>query len=168
MKKAIFVAALAMAGAISLWSCQESTEKQENTIVNKIEAGEALTQDDYSVMIDYVGEYAEKAQKYVDMEINDENLAQAATELNNLNKEYPDLIVYRNYLRLTPSSALSADNLEKVGKYAGYVEFTAPSGYTLETAPSSDAGMEVEAPPVDNGVVAGAVDNVKVDDGSRW
>ena len=168
MKKSGLLAVAAIAGVLTFGSCQESSEKQEGNIAFKIENKEAISQDEYATIIDYVGEYAEKAQKYVDMEINGDNLAEAAYDLNKLNEEFPYLTVYRNYLRLTPSSCLSEENLEKVGKYAGYIEFTAPSGYTLETAPASDAGMAVEAPPVDNGVVAGAVDDVKVDEGSRW
>lgn len=168
MKKLGIICLMAVAGAVGLASCVESSEKKEQDIAYKIENKEALTAEDYSTMIDYVGEYAEKAQKYVDMQINGENLEEAAEGMAKLNQEFPLLTVYRNCIRFTPSSALSADNLEKVGKYAGYVEFSAPAGYTLATDAPDAAGLEVATPDSVNGVVAGGVDNVKVEDKPTW
>lgn len=168
MKKLGIICVLAFAAASTLISCQESSEKVENTIAIKIENKEALNDDEIGTMIDYVGEYAEKAQKYVDMEINDENSAEAMAGMTKLNEEYPYLSLYRTYIRFTPSSSLNAENLEKVGKYAGLVEFTAPAGYTIDTMGTQDAGLEEVAPQTDNGVVAGAEDNVKEELRNDW
>ena len=154
-------------GVIGLAGCQESEQKAESAIAFKIENHEALTADDYSIMIGYVGEYAEKAQKYVDMQINGTDLEEAAAGMQKLNQEFPYLNLYRNCIRFTPSSSLNADNLEKVGQYAGYVEFSAPAGYTIQTD-SEAAGLEEAIPATDNGVVAGAVDNVRVEDKNDW
>ena len=167
MKKIGIFCAAALFAAASLASCQETSEKQEQNLSYKIENGEALTADEYSQIIDYVGEYAEKAQKYVDMQINGTDLAEAAAGFKKLNEEFPFVSEYRTCLRFTPASSLSEENLEKVGKYAGYVEFTAPSGYTIGTDQEA-AGLEVQTPDTDNGVVAGAVDEVKETDKGAW
>lgn len=168
MKKIGIMCAMALLGAVGMGSCAESSEKQEQNIAYKIENHESLSAEDYSAMIDYVGEYAEKAQKYVDMQINGENLQEAAEGMAKLNEEFPLLTVYRNCIRFTPSSALSAENLEKIGKYAGYIEFSAPSGYTMQTASPQDAGLIEAAPDSTNGVVAGSVDNVKLEEKNDW
>lgn len=167
MKKLSILCMTVVLAGMSLVSCVESSEKQEKALAYKIENHEELTSDDYSTMIEYVGEYAEKAQKYVDMQINGDNLSEAAEGMAKLKEEYPLLDVYRNCIRFTAASELSPENLKKVGEYAGYIEFTAPSGYTLQTDPKAE-GMEVAAPDSVNGVVAGAVDNVKVEDKPTW
>lgn len=168
MKKiSIMLSAVALTAA-ALVSCTETTAKQEQTIAYKIENKDALTPEDYSAMIDYVGEYAEKAQKYVDMQINGENLSEAAEGMSKLNEEFPFVNTYRNCIRFTAASSLSPENLEKVGKYAGYIEFSAPSGYTLQTAAPNEAGLIESTPDTTNGVVAGSVDNVKVEEKNDW
>ena len=166
MKKFGIICMAAVIAAISLSSCAETSEKKEQTIAYKIENGEALTQEEYSDIISYVGEYAEKAQKYVDMQINGENLTEAAAGIKQLDEEFPYLQEFRNCIRFTKSDSLSTENLEKVGQYAGYIEFTAPSGYTIST--DQEAGLELAAPSTDNGVVAGAVDTIKVEDKGAW
>ena len=167
MKKFGIACMIALTGAIGLSSCQESSEKTEQNIAFKIENREALTPDEYSSIIDYVGEYAEKAQPYVDMQINGNDLEEAAAGMEKLNQEFPLVNTYRECIRFTPASALTPDNLEKVAKYAGYVEFSAPSGYTIQTT-SEAAGLEEATPSTDNGVVAGAVDDVKLEMKNDW
>lgn len=167
MKKQGIICAIALLGCACLSSCQETSEKTEKNLSYKIENHEALTPDEYSTIIDYVGEYAEKAQPFVDMQINGTNLEEASAGMTKLNEEYPFVTEFRNCIRFTPSSALSSENLEKVAKYAGYIEFSAPSGYTLQTD-SETAGLEEATPDTDNGVVAGAVDNVKEEMKNDW
>lgn len=168
MKKFFVIGMMAVMGAIGMSSCQESEAKLDQDIMYKIENREALSADDYSRMINYVGEYAEKAQKYVDMQINGDNLQEAAQGIDKLNEEFPLLTKFRNCIRFTPVSDLSDENLELVGKYAGYVEFSAPSGYVINTAPTDDAGLIEATPETPDGVVAGAVDNMKVEDKPTW
>lgn len=161
MKKIGFICMMVLLAAVGMSSCAESSEKKVKNVANKIEANEELTAEDYTCMIDYVGDYAEKAQKYVDMMINGTDNAEATAGMNQLKDEYPYLDTFRNCIRVTPMSKFSSENLEQIGKYAGYIEFSAPAGYTLTTDPAA-AGMEVAAPSVDNGVVAGAVDTIEI------
>lgn len=146
--------------AIALTACQETSERSDANLVNKIQNHEALTAEDYSRLIEYTGAYAEKAQPFVDMLINDQE-AEGQAGLDKLNAEYPDIDLFRNCLKRTPASKLSENDLQEVAKYAGYIEFSAPVGYEIVTNPDA-AGLEVAAPATDNGVVAGAVDEVKV------
>lgn len=161
MKKIGFMLAMALFVAVGVTSCTGSSEKEDKAVADKIENKEKLTDADYSLIIDYVGEYAEKAQKYVDLTINGEDPVEANEGMEKLKEEYPDLDLYRNCLKATPLDALSPDNLEKVKKYAGYIEFTAPEGFEISTNVKA-AGVEVATPDEENGVVAGAVDTVGV------
>lgn len=152
---------MAVAVMIGLVSCGEGTDKKDKEIATKVVNHEALTPEDYSRIIKYVGEYAEKAQKYVDMKINGTDDGTADKELAALNAEYPYVDAFRGCLRQTSVSQLSEKDMELVHKYAGLIEFTAPADYNIETMPAQEAGVEMETPDTTNGVVAGAVDEVK-------
>lgn len=153
---------MGLMGAIGLSSCQETSERQDREIADKIQSDATISADDYSRIIEYVGEYAQKAQKYVDMQINGEDQAEAKAGMDKLNAEYPFVDAFRNCLRQTPVSSLSDANLREVAKYVQYIEFSAPAGYTIETNQEA-AGMEVATPDSVNGVIAGAVDTFKVE-----
>lgn len=162
MKKLGIICMMAVMAAIGMVSCQESAGKQDQAIAYKIENNEELTSEDYSHMIAYVGEYAEKAQKYVDMQINDENSAEANAGMEKLAEEYPMVDTFRNCLRITPLNKLSQDNLDQMSKYAGLIEFSVPAGFEIQTNDEA-AGLEVATPDSANGVIAGAVDTLKVE-----
>lgn len=154
MKKIGFflISALLIIGGLA--SC--GSKSSDETLATMIENGDQLSQEDYTVIINYVGEYAEKAQQYA-VATGDE----AAEQLANLKKEYPYLAVYRDCIGATSLKDLSKENLELIGKYAGYVEFTTPAGFTIQTNPEA-AGLEVATPDSANGVIAGAVDTIEV------
>ena len=132
------------------------TNAQDKSIEEKIENGEDLSADDYSHMINYVGEFAEKAQDLVP-----ENGEASEDELAQLREEYPYLDTFRECLKITPIDKLHDYNIKEVAKYAGLTEFSVPIGYSLTTDPEA-AGIEVAVPDSANGVVAGAVDTVKI------
>lgn len=161
MKKISLICLAGFLGLVSMSSCAESENKKDQEIAYKIENKEALTPEDYSRMIDYVGEYAEKAQKYVDMTINGEDTKEATEGMDLLKQEYPLVDTFRNCIRLLNVDQLSDRDVEKINKYAGYVEFTAPAGFTIQTDPKV-AGLEEAVPDSVNGVIAGAVDSVAV------
>lgn len=161
MKKLGIICMMAIIAAIGMSSCEESSEKKDKEIAYKIENNEALSSDDYSRMIAYVGEYAEKAQKYIDMQINGEDNSEAVAGLANLKEEYPLVETFRDCIKVTPLNKLSNDNLDEIAKYAGLIEFSAPVGYTIQTDPEA-AGLEEATPATDNGVIAGAVDTLEV------
>lgn len=170
MKKIGFTLMTVVLATLGLMSCSptsQEAEKGEKALAEKIINKEPISQDDYSVMIDYVGEYAKKAQNYLDMEINGENNQEASDELAKLNQEYEFVKTFRDCIAATPSTELNEKNLEKVAKYAGLIEFTAPQGYTIVTNEEA-AGMEEQTPDTTNGVVAGEVVTVKEVDKDSW
>lgn len=156
MKRLSYFCVMAFFALICFSSCQESTEKKDKVIAYKIESNEALSPEDYTRMIEYVGEYAEKAQQYVvgDSQEDSENLAKLA-------QEYPLLDTFRNCIGMTPLAKFSDTDKELIAKYAGLVMFTPPMGYTLQTDPEA-AGLEVATPDSANGVIAGAVDSLEL------
>lgn len=163
MKKALKFMFVALAAIFMMTSCSAD---QAAEVAKKVTAGENLTEADYTVVIDYLGSFAEKAQPIQD-QIN--NLPYGDAKANELQQQLDKLKENDKYLELfktalakAPQASLGADNVALVNKYAGYEWFTAPDWATIETDPAA-AGIEMEAPAVDsNGVVAGAVDELKV------
>lgn len=170
MKKIGILAAMAFMVAVGFSSCQERREKVDDEIAYKIENKEALTSDDYTRMIQYVGEYAQKMQPYLDLQINDTESVEAKEGIAKLNEEYPLVDAFRKCIAQTPLNDFTPDNLNLLQQYAGYLEFTVPDGFTIQTNPEA-AGLEVEAPegqPGSEGVVVGAVDTAVVDRSTDW
>lgn len=142
-----------LAGAILasglMVSCKESNDKLDKNLAYKIENKEALTDVDYTRMIEYVGEYAVKAQKYEDDLINGVNQIEAQEGLDKLNAEFPYLVTFRNCIKTTPVEKFSSDNKELLVKYQNYIEFSLPLDMTYQTLPG-EAGIIVDDT---NGVV---------------
>lgn len=160
MKKIKTLLAFTFVVLLGLTACQQSVEREAQNVADKINNKEALTEDDYTLMIKYVGEYAEKAQPIV---VN-ENGQQMQGQLDAIKQEYPLADIFRNCIKSTPIDKFNKDNLDLLQKYGGLVEFTMPEGMTLQTDPQA-AGIEMATPPAgdNNGVVAGGVDEVKVE-----
>lgn len=154
MKKILFCM-MAMIAAITFASCEATSNPEQ--VAEKIKNGQQLEQEDYTVMIKYVGEYAEKMQPYVVNGTGNEY----ASEMADLKAQYPYVVEFRDCLAKTPDTQMDSDNMNLIQKYAGYVEFTAPEGTTIQTDPEA-AGLEEAIPDTTNGVVAGSVDEVKV------
>ena len=159
MKKFGIIYFMAILAAFGLNSCGDGagSTAQDRAIADKIENGEELTSEDYSHIINYVGEFAQKAQPYA-VETSDK----ASEEMANLRSEYAYLATFRSCLETTPVDKLSDDDLKEIGKYAGLIEFSVPIGYTLTTNPDA-AGIEVAVPDSANGVIANVVDTVAID-----
>lgn len=158
MKSIKTLMAMFFVAMLGLTACQQTEDRACQDVADKIKSNETLTDDDYTRMIEYVGAYAEKAQPYV---VNDSS-TQMQGELDALNKEYPLVQLFRNCIKTTPLDKLSADNQALIQKYGGLIEFDVPEGMTLQTDPQA-AGLEVAVPDSANGVVAGAVDQEKVE-----
>ena len=156
MKKLGIICFMTLLTAFVMNSCGGAgSNAQDKKIEDKIENGGDLTSEDYSRMINYVGEFAKKAQ---DIAVNSNN---SDEQLAQLREEYPFLNLFRDCIANTPVDKLNESDLKDVAKYAGLVEFTTPIGYELTTDPKA-AGMEVQTPDSENGVIAGGVDTVSV------
>ena len=160
MKKIKAIALFSLLTVLGLASCQQTEERACQDVANKIQNNEALTDDDYTRMIEYVGDYAQKAEQYV---VND-NSEQLQGELQQLNKEYPLVDTFRNCIKNTPLDKFNSDNMALLQKYGGLTEFDVPEGMTLQTDKDA-AGLIVETPQnqQDSAVVAGAVDEAKIE-----
>lgn len=165
--KMMMLAIVAILGMGFMASCGDSSEAKK--VAEKITSGETLSQADYTVAIDYLGKFAEKAQPIQD-EINnlsatDPKAGELQNQLDALRGKFPLLATFNGALSKASQSEVGADNVALVDKYAGYEWFTAPDWATIETDPEA-AGIELQSPADDStGVVAGAVDELKVKSG---
>ena len=157
MKKFKTIAVGSVLALIGLTACQETSERACQDVAAKIESNEVLSQDDYTRMIEYVGEFAQKSQDAV---VNDPQ-GEMQGVIETLKKEYPLVDTFRDCIRNTPIDKFDADNQALIQKYAGLVEFTAPEGTEIQTNKEA-AGIEVATPNSANGVVAGGVDQETV------
>lgn len=164
--KTIRILLLAIVAGLMVVAC--SNREEAVKVAEKIQKGETLTQGDYTCMIEYLGKFAEAAQPIQDninnLPYGDSKAAEYQKELDDLKAKNEYLTLFNNELAKTPQATLGAENVQLVDKYAGYEWFTAPDWANIETDPEA-AGIEVQTPPTDTtGVVAGAVDEVKVVD----
>ena len=162
--KSLKVLLLAILVGVVATACSSNSEA--DAVNQKIEKGEALTSGDYTCMIDYMGQFAEKAQSIQDsinnLPAEDPQAAPFQDKLTKLKEEYPLLDSFKTALSKATEAEVGAENVALVNKYAGYEWFTAPDWATINADPSV-AGMEVQMPDNDtNGVIAGAVDEEKV------
>lgn len=164
MLKTLKVVLLAMLAGVMATACNSSSEA--DAVAKKIEQGAALTQSDYTVMIDYMGKFAEAAQPIQDninnLPAEDPKAQPYVDQFNKLKESYPLLEQFTKAVDKASAEEVGADNVALVDKYAGYEWFTSPSWATINTDPGI-GGIEMQAPSNDsNGVVAGAVDEEKV------
>lgn len=167
MKKiaTLLIALVAIVGFGTLVSC--SGKEEAAKVAEKIQSGETLSPEDYSVVINYLGKFAESAQPIQDQIDNLESTTGPQAEalqkqLNELKDKNSYLALFNSTLEKASQSEVGADNVALVDKYAGYLWFTAPDWANIQTDPEA-AGIEMESPAQDtSGVVAGAVDELKV------
>lgn len=162
--KSLKVLLLLMVAGVMFTAC--GTKSEAERVNEKIEKGEALDQADYTVIIDYLGKFAEEAQPIQDninnLPAEDPKAAPYQQELDKLKENYPLLKIFNETLGKTTQAQVGEDNVALIGKYDGYEWFTAPGWATINTDPAI-GGIELESPANDsNGVVAGAVDELKV------
>lgn len=165
MKKLHLFCVMALFAIIGLASC-ENPHKEADAVADKLEDGQKLTDQDVAVLINYVGEYAKKAQGEVDDEVNGTNTAAAQVDMEKLNKEYKNYPLFNDYLKNLDFTTLSKSNIELIGKYAHYEMFTVPPRMDFSVDPNEKAaGMIVDTPSDsikgDSSVIATGVDEVK-------
>lgn len=151
--KLFLIAALAVVAV----SCAGSRDKEIN---DKIAAGEQLTPDEWTVVIDYLGHYAEEAQPLQDA-IDNESAQTAdangknAGKLADLTAKYQYLDSFTGALTAATEAEIGADNVRAVNKYSQYPAFPAPAWATVNTNPNVE-GM-IEQMPSDSSKVADTV-----------
>ncbi len=164
MLKTLKVLLLAMLVGVAATACNSASEA--DAVAKKIEQGETLSQSDYTVIIDYLGSFAEKAQPIQDninnLPAEDPKAQPFVEQFDKLKSSYPLLAKFTSVLDKASAEEVGQDNVALVDKYAGYEWFTSPSWATINTDPGI-GGIEMQSPSNDtNGVLAGAVDEEKV------
>ena len=143
MKKLHLLFVMAFMAVIGLASC-ENPNKEADAVAQKLQAGEQLSEQEITDLINYVGEYAKKAQGDVDDEINGTDTEQAHVDMEKLNEEYKYVDLFRNYLKNVDFTTLSNENLELIGNYAHYEEFTVPAKMDFSVDPAEKAAGFIE------------------------
>lgn len=120
-------------------------------VAKKIEANQALSEADYTTMIDYCGKYAEQAQKYYDVinaQPNDSTAeyTDAVNQLSTLYGNYTYLDQFRQALAQSDMSQLGKDNENKVNEYAKYQAFPLPGGEGANLRDPNVVGMIEDMP----------------------
>lgn len=177
MKKIKILLSTMLMGIVGLTSCNSASDKAatgdsaangDTTLAAQNQNEEALTPEEYSKRIKYVGEYAEKAQKFLDMQNADPNSAEAKEGMEKLAQEYPDYEAYQKSIVKAPKDRLSEEDIKEIEKYQGYVYFTVPEWYSIQTAGGDVAGFIEETPSTSTtekeGVVAEPVETETIKD----
>lgn len=155
----------AMLIVLGLAAC--SNKEEAVKVADKIEQGDALTQGDYTTIIEYMGKFAEEAQpiqnRINDMSADNPEAARLTARIDSMRNANPYLDTFTTTLCKADQKELGGDNVALVNKYAGYEWFTSPD-WAIVTEDPGVAGMVVETPEAgsDTGVVAGAVDEETV------
>lgn len=147
-------------------ACQQKLPAPEE-VNAKIQDKEALTQADYTTMIDYCGEYAKKAQQYqniINAEPNDSTPSSidAQSALSTLYGEYPYLDQFSQVIYSSTNDEIGADNVKKVNEYAKYSAFPLPQGSGANLNQPGVVG-DIEDMPQDSGEVIATGDGEAVD-----
>ncbi|MDE7402419.1 MAG: hypothetical protein K2M87_03295 [Muribaculaceae bacterium] len=158
-KSLFFKGSVAVMLLIIMTACgaKAPTAEQVNA---KIEANQALTEADYSEIIDYCGKYAKEAQKYyndINAQPND-STTEAIAATNALAELYavnPYLDNFSNALMQTTLADLGEKNAAKVNEYAQYEAFPLPGGEGQKLENRNVVGVIEETPDSDTtGVIS--------------
>lgn len=128
-------------------------------VADKINSGVTLSQEDYTVMIDYCGQYATEAQKYQNKIDALPDTAQEATkdveELASLSSEYPYLDLFNKHIASCTKEEIGSANVDRINKYASLIWFEAPDWATVIRDPNLDGFIEdTPTAGTDSGVIA--------------
>lgn len=131
-----------------------------DSVAKKIDAGEKLTESDYSTIIDYCGNFAKEAQNLqnrIDGLPDSSNAVTVdETKLADLKQKFPLLEKFNVALMASTPEEVGADNVKKVNDLAQYIWFSAPEWATIQTDPNVDGFIEqTPAAGADSGVIAG-------------
>lgn len=133
-------------------------------VADKIASGEVLTQSDYTILIDYCGDYAKKAQviqdKIDNLESTDPTVAALQTELADLNGKFPYTDTFFKTLSSSTPEEVGTENMKKVDELSSLIWFTAP-GWAQTVGPAGNAGViETVAPAeADSNIIAAPVED---------
>ena len=137
-------------------------------VAAKIDSHEPLTEADYSVMIDYCGDYAKNAQKYYDVinaQPNDSTAeySDAANDLASLRASSPYIDIFRTAIYAANDDQIGAENVKKVNEYQKYEAFPLPDGSGESLNIPGEVGVIEDMPNSDTTGVIADPDGIVVD-----
>lgn len=137
-------------------ACGSSDEAA--SVASKIKDGAALSQQDYSVIIDYCAKYAESAQKIQDqinvLPADSEEAGKLTDQLATITDKEKYLQTFSNVLANCTEEEIGEKNVETVKKLASSTWFNAPAWAEVDTT-SNVVGSIVDMPASDSaGVIA--------------
>lgn len=136
-------------------------------VAAKLDSRQPLTETDYSVMIDYCGEYARNAQQYFDI-INAQptdstaEYSRAARDLAGLKARSPYLDMFRTAIYSASDSQIGKKNILKVQEYQQYEAFPLPDGSGPDLTVPGDVGFIEDMPDNDTTDVIATGEGVAV------
>ena len=135
--------------AVLLGAC---AGKEDANIASKIEGGETLTKNDYTVLVDYCVKYATDAQKYQDIinaapSADSQEAIDATNEIEALGTKYQYADMFFKCLDKSTPEQIGKENVQKVNDNASLDYFMAPSWATIKTSDNVEGFIE-ETPSV--------------------
>lgn len=144
---------LLLIAAVGIFVAACSTSGEADRIAEKISRGDVLTQSDYAVLIDYCGEYAQKAQTIQDkidnLPSDDPSLKSLDDRLADVDAEYPHTPLFFKTLKGASQEEVGSENVKKIDRYASLIWFDAPE-WAMTLSPEGDAGLIETVEPADS------------------
>ncbi len=162
--KTIFMALL----CVAFVSCSNSAPTPAE-VAAKLDSHAPLTDSDYTVMIDYCGEYARSAQQYFDI-INRQpadstaEYNRAAQDLANLKAASPYLDMFRTAIYAVSESQIGEKNAKKIEEYQKYEAFPLPAGAGPDLTLPDEVGLIEDMPDTDTAGVIATGDGIAIDE----
>lgn len=136
-------------------------------VYNKVKNGETLTQQDYTAMIDYVGQYAQKALDYqnkINAQPNDSTAEyiKMSNDWANLYQKYPYLNEFRQCLANANMDDFDAENQQLINQYANDPSFPLPAGEGVALEGAQNVNGMIQDMPQDSSKVISTGDGEAV------
>ncbi len=141
-------------------------------VAAKIDSHETLSETDYSVMIDYCGEYARNAQQYFDI-INEQpsdstaEYSRAAQDLATMKANSPYIDMFRTAIYAASDSQIGEKNIKKVQDFQKYEAFPLPEGSGPDLTLPDEVGLIEDMPDTDTTAVIATGDGVAVEPNAK-
>ncbi len=161
--KTLCVALLALAFSSCTGSAPTPAE-----VAEKINQNQVLSEADYSTMIDYCGDYAQRAQEYFDI-INAQptdstaEYNKAAQDLANLKAGSPYVDMFREAIYAANDNQIGEKNVKKVNEYEKYEAFPLPDGSGPALQQPGVEGVIEQMPTTDTTGVISQGDGIAVE-----
>lgn len=145
--KTLKLAVLALL-AVVMAAC--ATGSGADSVASKLDKGEVLTQADYGIIIDYMGQFADKAQTIQDkidlLPTDAPQVSALETELNLLRDKYPHLQAFTAALDSATPEEVGTENVKRIDALAPRIWFDAPKWANATQDPSVAGFVETVAP----------------------